>query len=304
MRLAESTASGEDPDVSPNSSTSGPAPLLYESHCHTPLCKHAFGEPLEFAAVAAARNLRGITFTCHCPLPDGNSAHIRMSPEEYGDYLDLIAATREAYAGSLDVRTGIESDYFPGVEPWLEELHARAPLSHILGSVHYQLAPYRRLYYRGDIVAYQQIYFEHLAMSAETGLFDTLAHPDLVKNESPSEWDFERLRDDICRALDRIAATGVAMELNTSGMLKSLPEMNPSLSQLALMHERGIPVVIGADAHSPERVGDGYAEALQLLIEAGYKQVSFFVDRKRRDVPIQEALASLVEDPVRLGALP
>lgn len=304
MRLAESTASGEDPDVSPNSSTSGPAPLLYESHCHTPLCKHAFGEPLEFATVAAARNLRGITFTCHCPLPDGNSAHIRMSPEEYGDYLDLIAATREAYAGSLDVRTGIESDYFPGVEPWLEELHARAPLSHILGSVHYQLAPYRRLYYRGDILAYQQIYFEHLAMSAETGLFDTLAHPDLVKNESPSEWDFERLRDDICRALDRIAATGVAMELNTSGMLKSLPEMNPSLSQLALMHERGIPVVIGADAHSPERVGDGYAEALQLLIEAGYKQVSFFVDRKRRDVPIQEALASLVEDPVRLGALP
>jgi len=304
MRLAESTPSGEDPDVSPNSSTSGPAPLLYESHCHTPLCKHAFGEPLEFAAVAAARNLRGITFTCHCPLPDGNSAHIRMSPEQYGDYLDLIAATREAYAGSLDVRTGIESDYFPGVEPWLEELHARSPLSHILGSVHYQLAPYRRLYYRGDILAYQQIYFEHLAMSAETGLFDTLAHPDLVKNESPSEWDFERLRDDICRALDRIAATGVAMELNTSGMLKSLPEMNPSLPQLALMHERGIPVVIGADAHSPERVGDGYAEALRLLIEAGYKQVSFFVDRTRRDVPIQEALASLVEEPVRLGALP
>ncbi|WP_264514276.1 histidinol-phosphatase [Luteolibacter rhizosphaerae] len=304
MRLAESAPGGEDPDVSPNSSASGPAPLLYESHCHTPLCKHAFGEPLEFAAVAAARNLRGITFTCHCPLPDGNSAHIRMGPEQYGDYLDLIAATHEAYAGSLDVRTGIESDYFPGVEPWLEELHARAPLSHILGSVHYQLAPYRRLYYRGDTLAYQQIYFEHLAMSAETGLFDTLAHPDLVKNESPSEWDFERLRDDICRALDRIAATGVAMELNTSGMLKSLPEMNPSLSQLALMHERGIPVVIGADAHSPERVGDGYAEALQLLIEAGYKQVSFFVDRTRRDVPIQEALASLVEEPVRLGALP
>lgn len=284
--------------MSPISSPSGAAALLYESHCHTPLCKHAFGEPQEFAAVALARNFKGITFTCHCPLPDENSAHIRMAPEQYADYLDLIAATRQAYAGRLDVRTGIESDYFPGVEPWLEELHARAPLSHVLGSVHYQLADYRRNYYKGDVLAYQQVYYEHLATSAETGLFDTLAHPDLIKNESPSEWDFERLRENICRALDRIAATGVAMELNTSGMFKSLPEMNPSFSQLVLMHERGIPVVIGADAHVPERVGDGYFEALELLQDAGYSEVSYFIDRKRLNLPIENALASIALEPV------
>ena len=45
-------------------------PLLYESHCHTPLCKHAFGEPEEYAAMALRRGLKGIIFTCHCPLPD------------------------------------------------------------------------------------------------------------------------------------------------------------------------------------------------------------------------------------------
>ena len=290
--------------MSPISSASGRTALLYESHCHTPLCKHAFGEPQEFAAVALERNFKGITFTCHCPLPDGNSAHVRMDPEQYGGYLDLIAATRESYAGRLDVRTGIESDYFPGVEPWLEALHARAPLSHILGSVHYQLADYRRNYYKGDVLAYQQVYYEHLAMSAETGLFDTLAHPDLVKNESPADWDFERLRDDVCHALDRIAATGVAMELNTSGIFKSLPEMNPSFSQLALMRERGIPVVIGADAHVPERVGDGYREALELLENAGYLDVSYFVDRRRIELPIGEALASIALEPAGLGGLP
>jgi histidinol-phosphatase (PHP family) len=277
------------------------SPLLYESHCHTPLCKHAHGTPEEFAAAALERNLKGITFTCHCPLPDGNSAHVRMSPEQYPEYLDLIAAAREAYAGKLDVRTGIESDFFPGVEPWLEKLHARAPLSHILGSVHYQLAPYRKAYFRDDVVAYQRLYFDHLAMSAETGLFDTLAHPDLIKNESPSQWDFERLRDDICRALDRIAATGVAMELNTSGKLKSLSEMNPSLPQLILMRERGIPVVIGADAHIAERVGDGYVEALELLRKAGYTEVSFFIDRKRQNVSIDDALASLAPHPAGVG---
>jgi histidinol-phosphatase (PHP family) len=268
-------------------------PLLYESHCHTPLCKHAFGEPDEYAAVALARGFKGITFTCHCPLPDGFSANVRMAPGQFDDYVQMIAATREAFAGRLDVRLGLESDFYPGVEPWLERLHARVPLSHVLGSIHYQVGDYRKLFHTGDVFSYQELYFEHLALSAESGLFDTLAHPDLIKNESPADWDFERLRPVIERALDRVAATGVAMELNTSGVQKDLPEMNPSPSQLALMHERGIPVVIGADAHVPERVGDGYVTALGLLESAGYQEVSFFIDRQRQSVPIQAALESL-----------
>ena len=269
-------------------------PLLYESHCHTPLCKHAFGEPEEYAAVALARGFKGITFTCHCPLPDGFSASVRMAPEQFDDYVGMIAATRAAFAGRLDVRLGLESDYYPGVEPWLEKLHARVPLSHVLGSIHYQVTDYRKLFYTGDLELYQQLYYEHLALSAESGLFDTLAHPDLIKNESPADWNFERMRPCIESALDRIAATGVAMELNTSGVQKALPEMNPSPSQLVLMRARGIPVVIGADAHVPERVGDGYPFALNLLLDAGYSEVSFFIDRKRQDVPIQDALESIM----------
>ncbi len=270
-----------------------PLPLLYESHCHTPLCKHAFGEPEEYAATALARGFKGITFTCHCPLPSGFSAHVRMAPEQFDSYVEMIAATREKFSGELDVRLGLESDYYPGVEPWLEELHARVPLSHVLGSIHYQVSDYRKLFYTGDVHSYQKLYFDHLARSAESGLFDTLAHPDLIKNESPADWDFERLRPVIERALDRIAATGVAMELNTSGVQKSLPEMNPSPAQLAMMRERGIPVVIGADAHVPERVGDGYVKALDLLIHAGYDEVSFFIDRQRQSIPIKDALKSL-----------
>ena len=115
----------------------------------------------------------------------------------------------------------------------------------------------------------------------------------LIKNEAPDRWDFEQVRPFVARALDRIAAIGVAMELNTSGILKALPEMNPSPSQLALMCERGIPVVLGADAHTPLRVADGYKSALRLLQAAGYAEVNYFLDRKRHAVPIVDALASL-----------
>ncbi len=271
-----------------------PEPLLYESHCHTPLCKHAIGEPDEYAVVALDRGFKGITFTCHCPLPGGYSASVRMAPEQYDDYVAMIHATREKFAGRLDVRLGLESDYYPGVEPWLEELHSRVPLSHVLGSIHYQVSDYRKLYYHGDVRTYQNLYYEHLALSAESGLFDTLAHPDLIKNESPEDWDFETMRPVIARALDRIAATGVAMELNTSGMQKSLPEMNPSPAQLTMMRERGIPVVIGADAHTPARVGDAYAAAMDLLETAGYHEVGYFLDRKYHALKIADARASLI----------
>jgi len=272
---------------------SKPAPLLYESHCHTPLCKHARGEPVEYAAAAEARGLKGIIFTCHCPLPDRISQAVRMTPEEYVTYVAAVADARERFAGRVDVRLGLESDFYPGVEPWLKDLHARVPLHHVLGSVHTQVPDYRERYFRGDFFEYQQTYFEHLAQAAETGLFDTLAHPDLVKNESPRDWHFERIAPFIERALDRIAQTGVAMELNTSGVNKALPEMNPGRPILEMIRRRGIPVVIGADAHRPERVGDGYVVALHQLESLGFEAVSFFLDRKRQTVPIARALASL-----------
>ncbi len=268
-------------------------PVLYESHCHTPLCKHAVGEPEDYCAMALLRGLRGIIFTCHAPLPNGWSADVRMSESEFDTYVARVDRAREAYAGRLDVRLGLESDYFPGVEPWLEALHRRAPLHHVLGSVHYQMGFYRERFFTGDVFAYQQTYYEHLAQAAESGLFDTLSHPDLIKNEAPLDWYFPRIQPFIEKALDRIAATGMAMELNTSGMLKALREMNPGEKQLRLMRERNIPVVLGADAHRPERVADRYAEALKMLQAVGYTEVNVFLDRRRRPIPIERALASL-----------
>ncbi len=270
-----------------------PAPLLYESHCHTPLCKHATGLPAEYVRVAEQRGLRGIIFTDHCPLPDGISAGVRMAPEQFDDYVELIARVRESFNGRMDVRLGLESDYYPGVEPWLEKLHDRVTLHYVLGSVHPHVPEYRARYLRGDSFEYQKTYFEHLAESAEVGLFDALAHPDLVKNEQPSEWHFARIQPAIERALDRIAKTGVAMELNTSGINKALPEMNPGVAMLKLMHARRIPVVLGADAHRPERVGDGYVTALNILRGVGYAEISYFLDRRRHTVRIADALTSL-----------
>lgn len=266
-------------------------PLLYESHMHTPLCRHARGEPEEYAAVAKARGLKGIIVTCHNPLPDGLAQSSRMYAEQWDAYLALI---ERANAGSeVEVLLGLEADFLPGLEPFLETQLASASFHHVLGSVHPQLKEYQARYFNGDNFALQQQYFAHLAEAAETKLFDTLSHPDLVKNIAPHEWDFEHISPFIEKALDRIAATGIAMELNTSGLLKAIPEMNPAPEILRLMNERNIPVVIGADAHVPERIAANYETALDLLQDAGYQNTSFFLERTRREVSIEDARTSL-----------
>ena len=267
--------------------------ILYESHMHTPLCKHAQGEPEAYAAVAEERGLRGIIVTCHNPPIDGWSPHVRMADNQFDAYVQLVERARQQWVGRVDVRLGMECDYVPGMEAALAEQLQRADFNHILGSVHPQVPEYQTRFFNGDVLAFQQTYFEHLAMAAESGLFDTLAHPDLVKNEHPNEWQLERLQETIASSLDRIAAAGTAMELNTSGLQKKLPEMNPNRTMLAEMHARGIPVVLGADAHVPQRVAADYVPALEMLREIGFTQVHYFLQRQRQAVAIEDALASL-----------
>ena len=177
-----------------------------------------------------------------------------MADNQFDSYVQMVDRARQAWAGRVDVRLGMECDFVPGMEAALAKQLQRAEFNHVLGSVHPQITQYKERFFTGDVLVFQRTYFEHLAMAAETGLFDTLAHPDLVKNEFPQEWQTERLAETLAASLDRIAAAGTAMELNTSGLQKKLPEMNPGRTILVEMRARGIPVVLGADAHVPPRV--------------------------------------------------
>jgi len=271
--------------------------VYFDSHMHTPLCKHAYGQPTAYAQNGRRRGLKGIIMTCHSPMPDGFSSSVRMSPEEFPDYVELVQTSAEDIGPDFPIRLGLESDWFPGMEGWLAKLHARADFHFILGSVHPFLPEYKDRYFHGDVVAFQAGYFGHLADAAESGMFDCLSHPDIVKVMTAHDWEFERLREAVDAALGRIARTGVAMELNTSGLLKNYPEMNPGPEMLRMMREHGIPVVVGSDSHRPTRVGDNFEFALETLLEVGYENVAYFEARKRVDVPI-EAVANSLRQPL------
>ncbi len=264
-------------------------PNMYDSHMHSTLCKHARGPLSDYAAQAERKGLRGITVTCHSPMPFGWNPNVRMTVKQLPQYVDMVAETRAEYAGRVDVRLGLESDYLPGMESWLDDLHRRYDFSYILGSVHPQTDEYKSLYLEGSTrLEYEKSYFENLANAAESGLFDCLSHPDIVKIVHPQQYKVAEHMYTIRRALDRIARAGTAMELNTSGVNKPYREMNPGPEILQEMARRNIPVVIGSDSHDAHRVGADFDKALQMLQNAGYESLSYFIDRERRELRISE----------------
>ena len=237
-------------------------------------------------------------------MPDQYAADIRMREDQLDHYVQLVDEARQSCAGKLDVRLGLEADFVPGYELHVEKQLGSHDFDFVLGSVHPQVPEYQERYYHGDTFKFQQLYFQHLAESAETGLFDSLAHPDLIKQLMPRRWSVSKILDDVCRSLDRIARTGVAMEFNTSGWRKPLPEPCPSPRILYEMARRRIPVTLGSDAHRPQRVAFQFEKALRLLSAAGYRHISIFHQRQRFQLPLEQAADALIPEQADAAAAP
>jgi histidinol-phosphatase (PHP family) len=130
-------------------------------------------------------------------------------------------------------------------------------------------------------------YFELLGEATATGMFDILAHPDLVKM-----WGAERPRPDgdprrfYERAMEGIAESGVAVELSTAGLRKPVGEIYPARAFLEMVVDAGNPIALSSDAHVPDQLGHGYDQALELLDSLGVRELCVFDRRARRLEPI------------------
>jgi len=130
-------------------------------------------------------------------------------------------------------------------------------------------------------------YFETLGEAARTGIFDILAHPDLVKvfaSRVPvPDGDLRRFYE---RAMEGIAESDVAIEVSTAGLRKPAGEIYPAPAFLEMCLEAGRPVALSSDAHLPEQLGYEYERALELLDGLGVTEIAVFERRRRRMAPL------------------
>ena len=205
---------------------------------------------------------------------------------------DLDAYCEFLAAAGLGV--GIEMDYVAGAEDRIADLLAARPFDYVIGSVHFvgEAAVDQD---RWDVWEAEgndpdrvwSRYFEQLARAASSGLYDVLAHPDLVKVWGPGRPGPERdPRHYWEPAVEAIAAADVAIEVSTAGLRKPVAELYPSAGFARLCVEAGVPFTLSSDAHVPEQVGYAYDEAVGFMTGLGIDRICVFAGRERSLEPL------------------
>jgi histidinol-phosphatase (PHP family) len=191
-------------------------------------------------------------------------------------------AVREAKHRGLPVKLGLEVDYLQGREEETRELLEPYPWDYLVGSVHFIDGhgidgPPPLVDEVGPEETWRR-YESTLSSAAASGLFETLAHPDLVKMFGPRlQWAWR----DLISALD-----GVCLEVSSAGLHKPHGRLYPEPELLGAAREAGVPITLASDAHSPQNVGRDLDRAIDHARTAGYETVTVFEGRTGRQEPL------------------
>lgn len=257
---------------------------LIDCHVHTQRCGHATGTVDDYVRAAAERGLVGLAMTEHLALPDelDPNRNLSMPACDLEDYLVEVDLAAQRYP-AISVVTGIEADYLPGREAQTAAAIADARersdgARFVLGSVHFigdwafddPFAVHE--WDSRDVDEVWRSYFGIWCAAAASGLFDSMAHPDLPKKfgHRPS-FPTAALFSEVA---DCAAQAGVHVEISTGGLRKPIAEIYPGHEMLSAFCRAGVRVTVGSDAHAPAEVGYRIDAAYDAAAVAGYTQVS------------------------------
>jgi histidinol-phosphatase (PHP family) len=195
-----------------------------------------------------------------------------------------------------DLKLGIEADYVIGREDRIARFLEQRDWDYVVGSVHFvreaavdlEGPEWEHVWGRGDRPdRIWERYFETLAEAARSGLYDIMAHPDLVKVWGSGRPLPERdPRHYYEPAVEAMLDAGVAMEVSTAGLRKPVGELYPGPALLEMAVDAGLPIALSSDAHVPEQIGFRYDDALTALRDAGVTELCVFAHRQRRMEPL------------------
>jgi histidinol-phosphatase (PHP family) len=205
--------------------------------------------------------------------------HLERCVYEIEPYVDAVVdAKRRGYP----VKLGIEVDYEPGREAEIAGALEPYPWDYVIGSIHFLdglgIDSEPSLVASVGAARAWSRYYETLGRAAQSGLFDTLAHPDLVKMFGEEiDWDWGA----VASSLD-----GVAIEVSSAGLHKRHGKLYPNPAFLEAAHARGVPITLASDAHTPQNVGRDLDQAVDHARAAGFETVTVFDRRETRQEPL------------------
>ena len=258
-------------------------------HSHSLYCDGRAGME-DFVRFALSRGFTSYGFSSHAPLPFPTAW--TMEWDRMDDYLAEFRRLKEKYAGRIELYLGLEIDYLNEESHPAAECFRRLPLDYRIGSVHLlcdaegrvvdadlSADKFRRMvdeHFQGDVERVVRQYYERSWRMVELGGFDIVGHADKVHYNAncyrpgliDEPW-YDRL---VRNYFTEIARRGYQMEINTKAY-GELGVFYPDERYFPLLRELGIRVQVNSDAHYPERIASGMAEAYRALRRAGFTSV-------------------------------
>ncbi len=265
-------------------------------HMHTPRCNHATGSIMEYAQAAVDAGLSEIGMSDHSPMPGDFDKAWRMHRCELDGYIEEVEQARDAFSDRLNIRFGLEADFHPGTESYVADMIASYDWDYVIGSVHYigewgfDNPDCMAIWDTWKIEDAYTAYFELVAASAATGMFDIIGHPDLIKkfgHRAPQGNQAVQQAEEAM--LQAVFLSGAALEISSAGLRKPVAEIYPHQRIVSRAAALGIPFAFGSDAHAPVEVGHGMDQCLSVLSACGVLEIASFTNREMNMVSITHA---------------
>lgn len=221
-------------------------------HTHTRRCHHAAGTEREYVESAIKGGLKVLGFADHSPMPFPRGYRsFRMDMDELGGYCNTLLALRKEYRHDIEIRIGLEVEYYPALFGKLMDYCRDYPVEYFILGQHYRGNEINDIYYNSRTWDASLItdYVDQIIAGLESGHFLYLAHPDLINYFDDTDPVYQ---SEMRRLCVRAKELSVPLEINLLGILDD--RHYPHDRFFAIAGEVGNEVVFGSDAHFPQHI--------------------------------------------------
>ena len=260
-------------------------------HTHTELCGHAVGSVHDYVEEAVKLGFDELGMSDHAHTPEHFMSHDdylrhgleRIMTNDDFDNIYKPQVLKEKERKDIKVYLGLETEYFPENHDYFVNL--RKKVDYLVLGLHffnYDGKSYSTYFDMDEKTIL--MYTDVVVKAMSTGLYTIFAHPDLYMHSYQSPKG-DRVFDEVCadcakRIIDSAIENDVYLEVNANGIQNTFRDY-PSLSKYLypreefweMVRDTDAKIVIGADAHKPEALGNEivkevieFAERLNLKV--------------------------------------
>lgn len=253
---------------------------MFDLHCHSNNSFDSKESINNMVLSAIDKNIKYIAFTEHYSSNKNKKTYGHFNKKKFEE--EILKASQ--LSNEITILKALEI-----CEPHLENLESidLNGFDFTIGSIHnVGSLSLRNLCSKYNKTDAYNIYFEEYLKMVTLGGFNIAAHLDLMNRyafDTLGNYDFNLHKDIIEEILKKIISNDIALEVNCSGLRKSLNSLHPSLEVLKLYKSLGGELItIGSDAHKASDIFCGCNYGLEVIKKLGFNYIYTFEKFQRK----------------------